>query len=277
MTTTQQQVGALLKAVIERGVETKDAVPTITKLIEAKIFNLSDLTADNVPLSIDPGIRNKLIPRKKRVGSSAKGSCAAKRSKGSGTSIVQPPVIATPETILINRSPVLTLWATIVARKLYTKLDLSEALTLGSAVAAHIAKAKGTDLGIFSKGEMEDGQNQPKDNNNEEIFELLGVKIYAAKTDGGIRAMINGQIQDPHKTWALLKRRFQESLGFVMTKMEEAANSAGSPQELEVSAYRFYMHIRPNIPEGTKGWGAHGHLETAKLSIFFDSKLSPED
>jgi hypothetical protein len=275
MTTNQQQVGALLKAVIARGVETKDAVPTITKLIEVKIFDLSNLTADNIPSSIVPGIRNKLLPRKKRGGSSAKGGSPAKRSKGNGTAIVQPPVIVSPGTILVNRSPVLTLWATIVARNLYTKLDLPEALSLGNAVAAKMAKAKGTDLGIFSDGATEDGQEQSKDN-CEEFFDLLGVTVFAAKTDVGIRAKVNGQIHDPNKTWALLKRRFQESLGFVMAKMDEAAKSAGSPEELQASAYRFYMHIRPHIAEGTKGWGACGHFETARLSNFFDSKISQE-
>jgi hypothetical protein len=275
MTTNQQQVGALLKAVIGRGVETKDAIPTITKLIEAKIFDLRDLTTDNVPSSIDPGIRNKLLPRAKRGGSSEKGRYPAKRSKGNGAAIVQPPVTDSPISILINRSPVLTLWATIVARNLYTKLDLSEALSLGSAVAAQIAKAKGTELGIFSEGARKDSQEQSNES-CEEFFDLLGVKICAAKTDVGIRATINGQIQDPSKTWARLKRSFQGGLGFVMAKMDEAAKSAGSPEELEASAYRFYMHIRPHIPEGTKGWGAHGHLETTKLSSFYASKFSPQ-
>jgi hypothetical protein len=169
MTTNQQQVGALLKAVIGRGVETKDAVPTITKLIEAKIFDLSDLTVDNVPSSIDPSIRNTLLPKKKRGGDSAKGISPAKRNKGNGTVIVQPPVTDIPESILVNRSPVLTLWATILARNLYPTLELSEALTLGSAVAAHIAKAKGTDLGIFSH--KEDGHdNEHSKNDGEDLI-----------------------------------------------------------------------------------------------------------
>jgi hypothetical protein len=62
-----------------------------------------------------------------------------------------------------------------------------------------------------------------------------------------------------------------------MAKMDEAAKSAGSQEELKASAYQFYMYIRPRIPEGTKGWGAHGHLVTAKLSSFFDSKHSSEE
>ena len=50
-------------------------------------------------------------------------------------------------TISINRAPVLTLWATVVAERLGFAHD--EALTLGKAVAGLNAQAKGRRLGIF--------------------------------------------------------------------------------------------------------------------------------
>ena len=50
-------------------------------------------------------------------------------------------------TISINRAPVLTLWAAVVARRL--GLDEDEALTLGKALAALNAQAKGRRLGSF--------------------------------------------------------------------------------------------------------------------------------
>lgn len=274
MTTNQQQVGVLLKEVIAKGVETKDAVPTLKKLIEAKIFSLSDLTADNVPSSIDLSIRNKLLPEKRRGGSgTSKGGSPAKRPKTSGGSslIEQPPVSGKPETILINRSPVLTLWTSIVAKNLYENLNLAEALTLGSSVAAQMAKAKGTSLGVYAKEEAD----APRDSSlgDDEIkFEMMGMTIHAVKTESGIRAKANGELQNPSRTWAHLKKRFQDSLGFVMERMETAAKSAGGKDELRSSAYRYYMHIRPGIPDGTKGWGAHGRLVTSKLSDFYDTK-----
>jgi hypothetical protein len=49
--------------------------------------------------------------------------------------------------ILINRTPVLTLWAAIVAERLGFKHD--EALSLGKAVAGLNAQSKGRHLGIF--------------------------------------------------------------------------------------------------------------------------------
>jgi len=49
--------------------------------------------------------------------------------------------------ITINRAPVLTLWAAVVAERLGFEWD--EALTLGRAVAGLNAYAKGKALGIF--------------------------------------------------------------------------------------------------------------------------------
>ena len=47
----------------------------------------------------------------------------------------------TEHNILINRAPVLTLWATIVAERL--GFDQDEALSLGKAVAGLTAQSKG--------------------------------------------------------------------------------------------------------------------------------------
>jgi hypothetical protein len=54
-------------------------------------------------------------------------------------------------TISINRAPVLTLWAAVVARRLRFTKD--KALTLGKAVAGLNAQAKGRGLGIFKPHE----------------------------------------------------------------------------------------------------------------------------
>jgi type II secretory pathway component PulK len=55
------------------------------------------------------------------------------------------------KTISINRAPVLTLWAAVVAERL--GFDQDEALTLGKAVAGLNAQAKGQRLGIFKPHE----------------------------------------------------------------------------------------------------------------------------
>ena len=42
--------------------------------------------------------------------------------------------------------------------------------------------------------------------------------------------------------------------------MEKLAK-AHTPKQLESKAYGLYEKFRPEIPEGTKGWGAKGELD----------------
>jgi hypothetical protein len=52
------------------------------------------------------------------------------------------------DTVTINRAPVLSLWAAVVAERL--GFDRDEALTLGKSVAGLTAQSKGQRLGIFT-------------------------------------------------------------------------------------------------------------------------------
>jgi hypothetical protein len=65
---------------------------------------------------------------------------------------VMPPRKA-PKTVTINRAPVLTLWASVVAERLGFGRD--EALTLGKAVAGLNAYSKGRALGIYKPSTKE--------------------------------------------------------------------------------------------------------------------------
>lgn len=56
--------------------------------------------------------------------------------------------------ISINRAPVLTLWASVVAQRL--GLDKDEALSLGKALAGLTAQTKGRRLGIYQPHEVWD-------------------------------------------------------------------------------------------------------------------------
>ena len=85
-------------------------------------------------------------------------------------------------TISINRAPVLTLWAAVVAERL--GFDHDEALTLGSAVAGLNAQSKGRRLGIFKP--HEEKVNKAREKKPEETFllELLGRAVPAQNTEG---------------------------------------------------------------------------------------------
>src|ERR1041385_7627860 len=92
----------------------------------------------------------------------------------------------------INRAPVLTLWAAVVAKRL--GYDEETALTLGKAVAGLNAQSKGRRLGIYEeKTEAEKKEEKKKEKTaRPELVESLGRGIPAVKTPKGLRATVKG-------------------------------------------------------------------------------------
>lgn len=162
--------------------------------------------------------------------------------------------------IQINRAPVLTLWAVVVAERL--GYDKQTALTLGKAVAGLNAQSKGRRLGIYEeKTEEEKKEGKKKDNAVKvEFIELLGRGIPAVKTPKGLRAAINGEKIDPEGVEKYLRQKFGDHLDEARAAMEKLAK-ASSPKQLEIKAFALYEKFRPAIPEGKKGWGAKGELD----------------
>ena len=63
--------------------------------------------------------------------------------------------------VKVNRAPVLTLWAAVVAERL--GFDEEAALTLGKAMAGYTAQAKGRWLGIYEEKEKDESKPQPRE------------------------------------------------------------------------------------------------------------------
>jgi len=157
--------------------------------------------------------------------------------------------------IKINRAPVLTLWAAVVAHRL--GYDTDAALTLGKGVAGLNAQSKGRRLGIFEEGQAE----KPKPTSPKtEPVSLLGRPVPVARTPKGLRATIKGKAITPDSVQKYLEQKFGEALPEVKAAFESLAR-AYPPKQLETKAYDLYEHFRPKIPEGTKGWGAAGELD----------------
>jgi len=162
--------------------------------------------------------------------------------------------------IKINRAPVLTLWATIVAERL--GYDKNEALTFGKAVAGLNAQSKGRRLGIYEEKSEEEKEREAKKQKpvKVEFIEILGRGVPAMKTPQGLRAAIKGEEIDPQSVEKYLKQKFGDDLDDARAAMEKLAK-AYTPKKLESEAYGLYEKFRPKIPEGTKGWGAKGDLD----------------
>lgn len=168
--------------------------------------------------------------------------------------------------IKINRAPVLTLWATVVAERL--GYDEAAALTLGKSVAGLNAQAKGRRLGIFEEPAepKEEAERKPKARPAEAPFmvTVLGRPVPAIRTDQGVRATLKGQPISPESVQRYLRQKFGQALPEVRAAMQALAE-AYTPEQLTTQAYALYEKFRPAIPEGKKGWGAAGELDLASI------------
>lgn len=161
------------------------------------------------------------------------------------------------EKIKINRAPVLTLWGVVVAQRLGYSHDT--ALTLGKAVAGLNAQSKGRSLGIFKASEKAKQEKGAKPSKQETV-ELMGRAVPVVRTKDGLRAAIKGKASDPASVERYLEVKFGNALPAVEQAMKKLAASR-EPKELAVQASSLYERFRPEIPAGTKGWGAQGELD----------------
>ena len=166
----------------------------------------------------------------------------------------------TNQKLKINRAPVLTLWATVVAERL--GYDGETALTLGKAVAGLNAQSKGKRLGIYEEPSEEEKERQARKQKEveTEFVEILHRNVPVTKTAKGMRAVIKGETIQPGSVETYIKNKFGENYDEARAAMEKLAK-AFTPKELERKAYDLYEKFRPEIPEGTKGWGAKGELD----------------
>ena len=167
------------------------------------------------------------------------------------------------ETIRINRAPVLTLWAAVVAERL--GFDRDTALTLGQAVAGLSAYAKGVSLGIIEpQPELVRERSLQLGEGEQLHVGLLGRAVPVEQTPDGIRAISKGKPGNPAQVAKYLASKFGPDLDAARAAMEELAASV-EPVELQRRGFRLYERFRPDVPAGESGWGAKGELDLAKV------------
>jgi hypothetical protein len=169
------------------------------------------------------------------------------------------------DTVTINRAPVLTLWAAVVAERL--GFERAEALTLGKAVAGLTAQSKGQRLGIFTPSPTAVRRQRAEKAREAGVFPvaLLGRAVPVLQTDEGLRAVGKDQKPvTPESVERYLKSKYGEALPAVRAAMVKLAK-ARSPEQLADEAFRLYESFRPGVPAGESGWGAKGELSLATI------------
>ena len=166
--------------------------------------------------------------------------------------------------IEINRAPVMTLWAVVVAERLGHPHE--EALTLGRAVTGLNAYSKAKAIGLVSSAEKEPtaGKARAAPAKRPETVELLGRRVPVVKTKDGWRALAKDAAIEPAAVERYLKAKFKESLPAFRNAMQKLAASR-SPKTLALEAYALYERFRPEIPAGEAGWGKAGTLSVEAI------------
>jgi len=163
-----------------------------------------------------------------------------------------------PPPLRVNRAPVLTLWAAVVAERLGHPEDT--ALTLGSAVAGTAARAKARRLGIAEDRPEEDSARRGGDTSKEgRAVRLLGREIPVSRSEGGVLLAAHGERpQSPASVRAYLSRAFGDRLGEVRAAMDKLAASLPA-DELNRTGFR------REVPEGVEGSGAKAVLDIGRI------------
>ncbi len=165
--------------------------------------------------------------------------------------------------IRVNRAPVLTMWAAVVAQRL--GFDWAEALTLGRVVAGLNAYAKGRALGIFYPRQKELKEQRKKLADGEQLhIDLLGRAVPVLQTEEGLRGLSKGKPIAPASVERYLHGKFGDAYDTARKAMQELASSR-PPRVLARDAYALYEAFRPEVPAGSRGWGAAGDLDPARI------------
>jgi len=166
--------------------------------------------------------------------------------------------------VVVDRAPVLTLWAAVVAERLGHPAET--ALTLGRAVAGSSARIKARSI----------GREERKTDRDADIPRLavqhvtapvllLGKTIRLLPTaDGELHAAEGDQPLNPTGVRRYLVSAFGDHLDEIRAAMENLAGRY-EPAELNRIGFQLYERFRPEIPPGNTGWGAKAALEVDKI------------
>src|SRR3954470_14971380 len=144
--------------------------------------------------------------------------------------------------VRINRAPVLTLWAAVVAERL--GFDRDTALTLGQAGAGLSAYAKGVSLGFLEpRPELVNEQGDRLAEGERLHVDLLGRAVPVLRTPEGLRAVNKGKPGNPAQIETYLAGKFGDQLDKAKQAMAGLA-AAYEPEDLYRRGFRLYEQFR---------------------------------
>ncbi|KAG6873771.1 hypothetical protein C0995_011590 [Termitomyces sp. Mi166 len=160
------------------------------------------------------------------------------------------------KTTVINRAPLMTLWAMTVAERLGFRRE--EALSIASVYTEMNAMAKGVSLGIHQGGK-EQGMEAVK-GGSQSYIELMGRRpLYRTQTQQW-RALSDGTPVEPSSAFSYISRAFRQTIPHISGALKLLANSF-DVEELNSSAWGLYAEFRPTVDR----WGARSEVKCSTI------------
>lgn len=192
----------------------------------------------------------------------------AKKSKQSSTgSEKKSPLTEDSNVILINRAPVLQLWAACVSEAVYPDLPWETHLSIGAAISALCAVSKGRAIGKIEppsddpnkKAEKERKKRAAEEGAEDEVH-VMGFRLLLKNG----KAVVSGKPQNANEE--LLKKKYGEGeYDRAKRAMKDAVAMEGDTGELNRRAFHIYESFRPSVQRGQAGWGKKGELKLDQI------------
>lgn len=169
--------------------------------------------------------------------------------------------------ILINRAPVLELWAATVASFLYPKISWETSLSAGSAISTLCAISKGRAIGTIDKKDPSKAERKKQRSEGDQLDELEIMGFHLKLKDGHV--LVSDKPKKANEQ-TLIKKYGEETYKRAKETFQDSLQSwSGQEEELNAQAFHHYEVFRPTVPKGQKGWGRKGvlNLQTVKDAV----------
>ncbi|KAG9218957.1 hypothetical protein CCMSSC00406_0001367 [Pleurotus cornucopiae] len=160
------------------------------------------------------------------------------------------------KSVVVNRAPVMSAWATVVAERMGFKRE--EALSIASVYTEMNAISKGVALGVFDKSRANDGSASR--NGSQPYVDFIGRRSLYETQNGQWRAILNGSPASPGTAFGYISRSFKHLTPFVLGSLQLLAESY-SQKEINEKAWGLYAEFRPTVD----GWGQRSVMKCADI------------
>lgn len=158
---------------------------------------------------------------------------------------------------VVNRAPLMTAWATVVAERL--GFEREEALSIASVYTEMNAISKGVSLGLFDKSREK--EIEPIKDSTQPYVDLLGRRIPLYRTQNETwRALDNTSPALPSTAFSYISRAFRQTTPYVIGALRLLAESF-PPPELNNKGFGLYAEFRPDVD----GWGKRGEVRCEQI------------